>query len=345
MEEVKNKKDFRDILKIEGVKAKGYGVLPKMLMLDRELSIEAKAIYSYFCSYAGAGTTAFPSVKKIIDDLCISRSRYYKHFNLLKDLGYIEVEQIKSDSKFSHNIYTLVEKPRKKPSTQNKYTEEKEAEKPCTCFEHTENETPQNKTTNINKSLINSNNVLYNQSIYQDKIDGIKEKPKIVDLQNVGGTNHTGFKKGVSNNTNLNNTESNNIYNQSINPEITLTVEDENIDKIEQEKNIKTIIAKNIEYPILKKQYREYEEIYNLIVDIVSSNKKYITISGENIPIKKVKDRFMSLNQFHIEYVIKSLKENKNPINNIRSYLLACLYNAPTTMNSYYTNKVSVDGW
>jgi hypothetical protein len=163
------KKNFRDILEVEGVKAKGYGIVPKMAMLDRKLTIEAKAIYSYFCSYAGAGTIAFPSVEKILADLDIGKKRYYKHFNLLKDLGYIEVEQVKSENnKFSHNIYTLVEKPIKKPCSQNDTTGEKD-EKPCSRFAYTQIVTTQNDTTNINKSSFKNNNLLYNnQSIYQE---------------------------------------------------------------------------------------------------------------------------------------------------------------------------------
>lgn len=161
--------NFRDVLKIDGVRAKGFGIIPKMVMLDRKLTIEAKAIYSYFCSYAGAGTTAFPSVEKIIGDLDISKKRYYNHFKLLKDLGYIEVEQIKSENnKFSHNIYTLVEKPIEKPCSQNDTTEEKE-EKPCSRFAYTQIGTTQNDTTKNNISFSKNNNLLYNQSVSHKK--------------------------------------------------------------------------------------------------------------------------------------------------------------------------------
>lgn len=160
------KESFRDILEVEGVRAKGYGIIPKMAMLDRKLTIEAKAIYSYFCSYAGAGTTAFPSVEKILADLDIGKKRYYKHFNLLKGLGYIEVNQIKAaGNKYSHNIYKLVENPIMKPSSQNDTTEEK----PCSRFAYTQNGTAQNDTTNINRSSFKNNNLLYNnQSIDQE---------------------------------------------------------------------------------------------------------------------------------------------------------------------------------
>ena len=108
--------NIQDILKVEGVNAKGYGIIGKLAMQDKRITIEAKAIYSYFRSFAGAGTTAFPGVKRIIDDLGISENRYYRHFKLLKQYDYIRVDQITQGSgKFSRNVYTLVENPQEKP--------------------------------------------------------------------------------------------------------------------------------------------------------------------------------------------------------------------------------------
>jgi len=82
-----------DILQVQGINSKGFGIIPKLVMQDKRLTTEAKAIYSYFCSYAGAGKTAFPSRSKIISDLGMGINRYYKHFELLKKYGYIKAEQ------------------------------------------------------------------------------------------------------------------------------------------------------------------------------------------------------------------------------------------------------------
>lgn len=96
-----------DKLKLEGVFSKGYGIVPKLVMKDEDLSIEAKAIYAYLCSYAGAGKTAFPSVDLICNNLGISENRFYKHRKPLVDKGYINVDREKTDSGWSNNIYTL----------------------------------------------------------------------------------------------------------------------------------------------------------------------------------------------------------------------------------------------
>ena len=96
-----------DQLKLVGVMEKGYGIIPKLVMKDKDLSVEAKAIYAYFCSYAGAGNTAFPSVELICSDLSISDKRFRKHRDLLVRKGYLLVEQQRTSGDFSRNVYTL----------------------------------------------------------------------------------------------------------------------------------------------------------------------------------------------------------------------------------------------
>ena len=73
---------FGDQLRVEGVNFKGFGILPKYVMLDHDLTLEAKTIYAYFCSFAGNGDTTFPSRSKILSDLPMSKDCYYKHFHL-----------------------------------------------------------------------------------------------------------------------------------------------------------------------------------------------------------------------------------------------------------------------
>lgn len=106
---------FGDQLKVEGINFKGFGILPKYVMLDPDLSIEAKTIYAYFCSFAGNRSATFPGRDKILSDLPMSKDAYYKHFRQLTDQGYITVEQQGGNSGaiFGKNIYTLVSNPKK----------------------------------------------------------------------------------------------------------------------------------------------------------------------------------------------------------------------------------------
>lgn len=108
----KNNDNLKDILKVEGVNAKGYGIVPKAVMQDQRLTRDAKAIYCYFASFAGKGDTAFPSVSKICYDLGFkTEETYRKHFKTLKDYDYIRVTQRRISGKFDSNIYILVNNP------------------------------------------------------------------------------------------------------------------------------------------------------------------------------------------------------------------------------------------
>ena len=96
-----------DEIKLEGILSKGYGIIPKLVAQDTKLTAEAKAIYSYLCSYAGAGQTAFPSVSLMVHHLDMSENRFYKHRKYLVDRGYVSIERVRTDNGFSKNIYTL----------------------------------------------------------------------------------------------------------------------------------------------------------------------------------------------------------------------------------------------
>ena len=138
-----------DKLKLEGVFSKGYGIVPKLVMKDEDLSIEAKSIYAYLCSYSGAGSTSFPSVDLICHDLNISRDRFYRHRKKLVEKNYIDIQQNQDKDGWSNNIYTLVNVP----CPQNKDTQNKD----------TQNTYTGNKDTNNN--ILNNNNINNNSNI------------------------------------------------------------------------------------------------------------------------------------------------------------------------------------
>ena len=107
------------------------------------------------------------------------------------------------------------------------------------------------------------------------------------------------------------------------------------------------IIKENIEYDALL-QRNPYEKdaiqgIFDLILETVISNKASMTISGQEYPMNLVKSKFLKLNSSHIEYVLGCLGKNTTIVYNIKSYLLASLFNAVSTMNSYYKAEVNHD--
>ena len=107
------------------------------------------------------------------------------------------------------------------------------------------------------------------------------------------------------------------------------------------------IILENIEYRHLVQNNQidreRLDELVELIVDTVCSARKTIRIAGDDYPAEVVKSRFMKLDSSHIEYVLSSMQENTTYVRNIKKYLLAALYNAPSTISSYYTSLVNHD--
>lgn len=91
------------------INSKGYGVVPKLVMQDNTLDVKAKAIYAYLCSYTGKGDCCYPTVDKICSDLNISLNTYKKNISLLKQMGYINITQVKdSNGKFSFGVYSVM---------------------------------------------------------------------------------------------------------------------------------------------------------------------------------------------------------------------------------------------
>jgi len=84
-------------------------------------------------------------------------------------------------------------------------------------------------------------------------------------------------------------------------------------------------------------------QIVNLLVDTCATKRKTLRIAGDDKPAEVVRSRFMKLNADHIKFVLKCLAENSSPIRNMKQYLLASLYNAPTTMQLSYQNQTNND--
>ena len=107
------------------------------------------------------------------------------------------------------------------------------------------------------------------------------------------------------------------------------------------------LILENIEYDYLCRDDRldrdMLNELVELMVDTVCSRREIIRIAGDDYPAEVVKSRFLKLNSSHIEYVLDRMQENTTYVRNIKKYLLAALYNAQVTMDSYYTSLVSHD--
>ena len=106
------------------------------------------------------------------------------------------------------------------------------------------------------------------------------------------------------------------------------------------------IIKDNIDYDILIQDMADrdrLDEIVDLILETVCTRRKTIRVAGDDYPAELVKSKFMKLDSEHIRFVLECMRENTTKIRNIKQYLKAALFNAPSTIGNYYTSLVSHD--
>ena len=118
-------------------------------------------------------------------------------------------------------------------------------------------------------------------------------------------------------------------------------------EKMKNRELLEEYFSGSLETDLLLRLYPDDEDtlyqIVNLLVDTCATNRKLLHIAGDDKPAEVVRSRFMKLNADHIRFVLKCLAENSSPIRNMKQYLLASLYNAPTTMQLSYQNQTNHD--
>lgn len=325
-------------IKYNGLKAHGFGTIPRVIMVDNRLDIKAKGIYSYFCSYAGSGISAFPKKDKILYHLRLSEKTYYKYYNQLISCNYITVMQRKVENgQFSVSDYYLNENPDIFIGEQIQADKIKKS--------YPQEETPYGNLQDNEENGLNSTFLPY--SNLQD--NGNFDLPYGNLPDNTAPDSTSPDSTGQD--TIINSTTKNNITknNQSINHESSRDrLSEGNIEiELSNYNSYRRIIAENIEYAHLKKyQYKNEEmldEIYEILVEAVTTKKETIRVCGEDKPAAIVKSVLLKLTSSHIDYVITSLRNNVTKATNIEAYILTALYKAPRTISSYYSNLVQND--
>lgn len=138
----------------------GYGLIKQNVMRDRTLSIEAKAIYSYLCGFSGTSGRAYPLVKTMLEELNISKNRYYKYLNELIDRKIVIVEKNTEETRLARNVYYITD-------------------------DETEDEITKNTVKNDDECLQNEDEVsLQNKDIDSNSEDLCLQNEDIVSLQN-----------------------------------------------------------------------------------------------------------------------------------------------------------------
>ena len=122
---------------------------------------------------------------------------------------------------------------------------------------------------------------------------------------------------------------------------------------VSEMESYRDLILENIEYDHLCREFTTYredlDEIVELMVETVCAKRRTTRIAGSDFPHEVVRSRFLKLDSSHIEFVMECLRNNTTEIRNMKQYLLAVLFNAPTTISNHYTAQVNHDmyagGW
>ena len=291
-------------------KNKGYTVMSNHHLRNKELSLKAKGLLSQMLSlpedwdYTLAGLSLIN--RESIDAI---RTAVWE----LEKAGYITRRQGRDEKgKMTAIEYTIYEQPQPL-ALDCPVLENPTADKPIL-----ENPTPDNPTsenpTQLNKELLKTN---------------LPKKEKL--------------------NTDVSSTHS--IPFHSLNPspleDAAQPPERKRKEATDAYSVYEEIIKDNIEYDyLIQDRYLDrdrIEEILALILETVCTKRKTIRIAGDDYPAELVKARFMKLNSEHIRFVLDCMQENTTKIRNIKQYMKAALFNAPSTIGSYYTSLVSHD--
>lgn len=153
--------------------------------------------------------------------------------------------------------------------------------------------------------------------------------------------------KSCTNNTKINNTNLINPSAESASPKLTVVKMEDKEDGIRLRQQYENYLREKLDIDIIVQrsplEARRINEVLELMVDVLCSRAKTIRIAGENKPIKVIKAQFMKIDMSHLEYILDCFNNQTTDIRNIKQYMLTTIYNAPLTIDHYYTAKVSYD--
>ena len=159
---------------------------------------------------------------------------------------------------------------------------------------------------------------------------------------------------GNYNNNNYTDMSYTNSINLSVQGQRRAAQADDAMDGMDEVSVYIELIKQNIEYEHLMAhgEWRDkalYEELFEVICEVVCVKRKTVRVGGEDYPYELVKSKFLKLDSTHLQYVIGCMQNTTTKIANIKAYMITSLYNAPNTINHYYQQEVQHDmyggGW
>ena len=284
-------------------KNKGYTVMSNHHLRNKALSLKAKGLLSQMLSLPEDWDYTTKGLARICRDGVDSICATVRE---LEDAGYIIRERVRNaNGRLGSIEYTILEQPRPPEPKPGKPERE---------------------------------NPVQVKPVLDSPVLGKPEQEKPAQLNTKGSSNQIS-------NTDSSSTEGSNPIQSS--PQTPAETKRTGRDWMRERESYRELILENIEYDYLCRDDRldrdMLNELVELMVDTVCSRRETIRIAGDDYPAEVVKSRFLKLNSSHIEYVLDRMRENTTYVRNIKKYLLAALYNAPATIDSYYASLVNHD--
>ena len=298
---------------------KGYTVMSNHHLRNKDLTLKAKGLLSQMLSLPEDWDYTLAGLSRINrESIDAIRTAVWE----LEKAGYITRRQGRDEKgKMTAIEYTIYEQPQP-PELENPILENPTAGKPILENPTTDNPMSENPTQ-LNKDIQKTNLPKKEKSntdlLNTHSIPILSPNPLPCEQDEAAGANGS-----ASAAEERKRKEANDAY------------------KIYEE-----IIKDNIEYDHLVTYDRvdkdRLDEIVSILLETVCTRRKTIRIAGDDYPAELVKAKFMKLNSSHIEFVFDCMRENTTKIRNIKQYLKAVLFNAPNTIDNYYTALVNHD--
>ena len=297
-------------------KTKDYTVMSNHHLRDTNLSLKAKGMLSLMLSLPDDWDYTLAGLEYICKDGITSIRNTVTE---LEEHGYLSRRRLRNDKGQLGDIeYTIHEKPQ-------------------ACGEPVDN--PMENSQPISEKPILENLTLDNPILVNPTV----EKP-ILENHTQLNTNKLNTDKS---NTKKRNTDVLNTYQSitGVGESFSQQSYENPIDEIDKFNKYRELIYKNIDYDCFDDRHdkKMLDEIVDTMLDYICGKRESVKIGGAEYPAQIVKSRLLKLDSSHIEYVIHCMKNNTTKIGNIRAYLLSALYNAPTTIDHYYTTLVNHD--
>ena len=312
--------------KMQNIKAKGYGIVAKLVMTNPKISDSAKAIYGYLCSYAGASGIAFPSVSRMLYELNMSEGKFYRHLKRLTEPGYVKVTKNKDKGKFANNVYTLCEEI---PNPNYKGEEFiGEDAPPCPYFAGTveapppqpypQNPCMENEGATINNSTINNKTLISPSPVCHSQ-----ESPRLV-LKTDKTVTDPAKPVAPPPKIQFDNTAHSYAHNYT---------------------TYEKILKNNIEYnhhfaPGPNKDF--VDSCIAIMLDVICSDSPTLKMGDEIKSREVIRSVYLKLEFTHIEHVIDRFEAQRHKIHRIDAYLRKMLFTVFHEVDPYYINLVNV---